>query len=195
MSAAPTILVMGPGSGAEAGAELLGRSRAEALSELLHTRALGAAAAGGPGSVHLACAPGPHAAPEAIAAAVARVWPASGRAGPLLMLWPELPRWRPAYLGAALADLAEGCALTIGPVFDGGFYLLGLARPLPGLFELSAGAWQSPDAMSLTLAIAARDGIETGLLRAERGLRTPADIGAALADPLLDDELREILNR
>ena len=33
-----------------------------------------------------------------------------------------------------------------------------------------------------------------GLLRAERGLARPADVRAALADPLLDPELRALLD-
>jgi hypothetical protein len=35
--------------------------------------------------------------------------------------------------------------------------------------------------------------VPVGLLRAERGLRRPGDVRAALADPLLDHELRELL--
>ena len=37
-------------------------------------------------------------------------------------------------------------------------------------------------------------GVEVGLLRPERGLRTESDIAAALADPLLDGELRGLLS-
>jgi hypothetical protein len=32
------------------------------------------------------------------------------------------------------------------------------------------------------------------MLRAERGLRSPSDVRAALADPLLDPELRALLD-
>jgi uncharacterized protein len=110
------------------------------------------------------------------------------------MVWPDLSRWRSAHLDAALSDLADGCDLAVGPVFDGGFYLLGLAHPMPGLLELADDAWHSPDAMAMTLAVAARGGVEAGLLRAERALRTPADVAAALADPLLDNELRGLLS-
>ena len=111
-----------------------------------------------------------------------------------MLLWPDLPRWRSVHVEAALSDLADGCDLAIGPMFDGGFYLLGLARPLPSLLELDSETWQSPDAMALTLAVAARGGVEAGLLRAERALRTEGDVAAALADPLLDEELKTLLN-
>jgi hypothetical protein len=132
--------------------------------------------------------------PESLGAVLSSVWTGDGGAGPLLLLWPDLPRWRPAHLDAALSDLADGCDLSLGPVFDGGFYLLALARPLPGLLELPAESWRRPDAMTTTLAAAAKGGVEVGLLRAERALRTPADVAAALADPLLDQDLRNLLS-
>ena len=74
----------------------------------------------------------------------------------------------------------------MGPVFDGGLYMLALtpapadARPLP------AGTWDSPDAMGLVLGAINEAGVAVGLLRAERALRRPADVRAAVADPLLD---------
>jgi len=79
-------------------------------------------------------------------------------------------------------------------VFDGGFYLLALARPLPALFDLPADTWRSADAMGTALVAAHSAGAEVGLLRTERGLRSPADVAAALADPLLDAELRGLLD-
>jgi glycosyltransferase A (GT-A) superfamily protein (DUF2064 family) len=119
---------------------------------------------------------------------------AAGGGGPLLIVWPELPRCRPELGAAAVADLREGCGLSVGPVFDGGFYLLALARPLPALFDLPADTWRSADAMGTALVAAHSAGAEVGLLRTERGLRSPADVAAALADPLLDAELRGLLD-
>lgn len=117
----------------------------------------------------------------------------SGHDDPLLIVWPELPHWRPDHASAALADLADGCQVSLGPVFDGGFYLVALARPLAGLLALPAATWRSADAMGIALAAAHTAGIQAGLLRPERALRTPADVRAALADPLLDGELRAVL--
>jgi glycosyltransferase A (GT-A) superfamily protein (DUF2064 family) len=48
------------------------------------------------------------------------------------------------------------CDAVLGPVIDGGLYLLGIARPLPKLSGLPEQAWHSPDVMMLSLA-AARD--------------------------------------
>jgi glycosyltransferase A (GT-A) superfamily protein (DUF2064 family) len=214
----PTVMVMPPWSGTEAMAAALGLERASELTALLHSRALAAAQAvalcsepvaaeavtpgvGAHGGDALTSssetadsAAGGADLPAVLRAAADRVWSGSEDAGPLLLLWPDLPRWRPAHVEAALSDLADGCDLAIGPVFDGGFYLLGLARPLPSLLELDSETWQSPDAMALTLAVAARGGFEAGLLRAERALRTAGDVAAALADPMLDDGLRKLLS-
>jgi uncharacterized protein len=126
-----------------------------------------------------------------LADAAARVFVHHG--GPLLIAWPDLPRLSEQHARAALGDLEAGCDLVLGPAIDGGFYLIGLARPLPQLFSLPEQAWRSPDAMTIGLAAARESGLEIGLLRAERALHRPADVRAALADPLLPPELEQIL--
>jgi hypothetical protein len=45
------------------------------------------------------------------------------------------------------------------------------------------------------LGLAERAGIEVGLLRTERGLRSADDVRALLVDPLCDEELRRLLSR
>jgi glycosyltransferase A (GT-A) superfamily protein (DUF2064 family) len=112
---------------------------------------------------------------------------------PVLIAWPDLPRWRPDHAAGALSDLADGCGISVGPVFDGGFYLVALASPLAPLFELPARTWRGADGMMLAFEAANSAGIEVGLLRAERGLHSLEDMRAALADPLLDPELRDLL--
>ncbi|MDQ6834873.1 MAG: DUF2064 domain-containing protein [Actinomycetota bacterium] len=189
----PTVLVLPRGPGTAAMAAPLGLQRVSTLSTLLQERALSAAEAVAPGSVQRLPDLGGDGSLDGLAEAIARVWPQPDAPGPLLILWSDMPRWRPAHLEAALSDLADGCELTVGPVFDGGLYLLGLARPLPALFERPSEDWRSPDTMAMTLAAAVREGLEVGLLRAERALRSPADVAAALADPLLDSELRGVL--
>jgi glycosyltransferase A (GT-A) superfamily protein (DUF2064 family) len=126
-----------------------------------------------------------------LADAAARVF---GRGnGPLLIIWPDLPRLRPEHARAALDDLAAGCDVVLGPVIDGGFYLIAIARPLPKLFALSEQTWRSPDAMTVALAAAREGGLEIGLLRAERALNRPADVRAALADPVLPEVVAKVL--
>jgi glycosyltransferase A (GT-A) superfamily protein (DUF2064 family) len=85
--------------------------------------------------------------------------------------------------------------VVLGPALDGGFYLIGINRPLPRLFALPEQTWRSPDVMVLTAAAVRAAGLELGILRAERALHRPADVRAALADPLLPEEIGRILGK
>jgi hypothetical protein len=127
-----------------------------------------------------------------VAEAVAGLF--SGGGGPVVVIWPELVRWRPDHATGALDDLADDCELSVGPMFDGGFYLVAFARPVPSLLDLPDDAWQTRDPIGLAADAAQRSGRGIGLLRTERGLRTLADVSAVLADPLVDDELRGLLS-
>ncbi len=127
------------------------------------------------------------------AAACAHVFGSGER--PVLILWPDLPRLREVHGVAAVGDLHSGCDLVVGPVLDGGLYLIGVARPTPALFGLPETAWRSRDVASILLNTAHGAGLEIGLLPAERALHRPADARAALADPLLAPELARILER
>jgi glycosyltransferase A (GT-A) superfamily protein (DUF2064 family) len=128
--------------------------------------------------------------------AVSRVFAEHG--GPVLVLWPDLPNLRAAHGAAALADLAAGADIVLGPVFDGGFYMIALARPLPRLFELDEGAWRAPGAVGMAMVAALQNGagdIEVGILRVERAIHRPADVRAALADPMLTPAVARVLGR
>lgn len=128
-----------------------------------------------------------------LADAAARVF--ARKDGPLLIVWPDLPRLRPDHAAGALDDLSSGCDAVLGPVIDGGLYLLGISRPLPKLFALPEHAWRSPDVMMLGLAAARDASLEIGILRGERALHRPADVRASLADPLLPGDVGRILRR
>ncbi len=112
---------------------------------------------------------------------------------PTLIVGTDLPALAPAHAAAALADLAEGSDLAIGPALDGGYYLLALPAPRAGLFALPPDAWGTEQVMALTLGAAGAADLEVGLLRAERDLDTPDDAAAALADPLTPAEIRAAL--
>jgi uncharacterized protein len=114
--------------------------------------------------------------------------------GPLLIVWPDLPRFRVDHAVGALADLSSGCDVVLGPAIDGGLYLVGIARPLPELFALPERTWRG-DVMAVALTAIRDVGFEVGILRAERALHRPADVRAALADPLLPEDVAEILRR
>ena len=127
-----------------------------------------------------------------LADASARVLARAG--GPLLIVWPDLPRFRVAHAAGALDDLAAGCDVVLGPAIDGGLYLVGIGRPLPELFALPEQAWRH-DVMGVALTAIRDVGYEVGILRAERALHRPADLRAALADPLLPGDVATILRR
>jgi glycosyltransferase A (GT-A) superfamily protein (DUF2064 family) len=190
---------------------VLGADRVAALQTKLIEDVLTWAERVAPGHVHVSHDP-PDAGPEirALAGEDVTVFPQNGdgisgrladaigrvfahSAGPLLIVWPDLPRLRSAHAAAALDDLQNGCDLVLGPVIDGGFYLIAIGRPLPELFALPEQVWRGDDAMAVAIAAARDARLEVGILRAERALHRPADVRAALADPLLPDELREIL--
>ncbi|MBV9164760.1 MAG: DUF2064 domain-containing protein [Solirubrobacterales bacterium] len=127
-----------------------------------------------------------------LADAAARVF--ARHAGPLLIAWPDLSRLHVDHARAALGDLRAGCDVVLGPALEGGFYLIGINRPLPKLFALPEQAWRSPNAMALAVAAVRAAGLHVGLLRAERPLHRPADVRAALADPLLPGEVGRVLS-
>jgi uncharacterized protein len=128
-----------------------------------------------------------------LADAAARVFARSSR--PLVVVWPVLPSLRPEHAQAALGDLEAGCDLVLGPAIDGGLYLIALRRPLPKLFGLPEQVWRSRDIMAIGLAAVRDAGLEIGLLRAERALHRPADVRAALADPMLPVVVAKVLGR
>jgi glycosyltransferase A (GT-A) superfamily protein (DUF2064 family) len=189
-----TAFVVAPPMRAASGDELaalLGEDRWAALQRLLLERAIGAVnAVAADCEVHVVAAP-PR--PDEMGKRLRDAVDATATQGPLVILWPTLPRWKPDHLAGALGDLEDGCAVSVAPIFDGGIYLLAMRRPIARLFELDDDALLGPRAMGTLLGAAGEQGSEVGLLRAERALRRPADVAAALADPLLDRELRELL--
>jgi hypothetical protein len=166
--------------------ELLGDQRADALERVLVARATEWAEALSAGQVRVG---GPA---ERVSDAVGRAF-AGARDGPVVVVWPVLARWRPEHAAAVLDDLDAGCEASVAPVFDGGLYLLAMTRIIPALLDLPDTAWDSPDGTGLVLAPINEAGLPVGLVRPERGLRRPGDVRAALADPLLDAELRALL--
>jgi hypothetical protein len=211
----PAVLLMAraprPGTVRPALEPLIGTARCLELQAALVVRACAWASQVAPGAVHVGYEPvdagpelrsllGPEVNlfPQSGAGISGRLAQASARLfargdGPVLIIWPDLPRWRSDHAVGALGDLMAGADLSLGPEFDGGFYMIGLARPLPALFALPESTWRSPDALSAAIGAASGAGLEVGLLRTERGLRRPEDVRAVLADPLTDPELRGIL--
>jgi glycosyltransferase A (GT-A) superfamily protein (DUF2064 family) len=183
--AAVAVLLMADGSGSDEQERelerLLGRERHQRLRSVLVSDATtwGRRLAGD--ALHVA-GPG-----DRLADATREVF--ASHDGPLLVVWPCLPRLRPEHATGAIGDLAARCDVVLGPVIDGGLYLLGLARPIPALSSLLEEQWRGPDAMTSALTTAREAGLEVGLLRAERALQSPADVRAALVDPMTAKEI------
>lgn len=214
-AAAPAVVVMAraprPGQVRRALEPLLGTDGAAALQAALIVAAVRWAREVAPGAVHVAHDP-PDAAPEmrALLPADVALLPQNGdgigrrladatarvfvrHRGPMIVVWPDLPRLRPDHATAALGDLRAGCDLVLGPVIGGGLYLIALGRPQPKLFSLPEQAWRGPDVMTMGIAAAQSAGLEVGILRTERALHRPADLRAAKADPTLPAEIARIL--
>ena len=189
MAAPPAILVMADAARPSRElAEALGAERAGQLAQLLLQRATRWASELSPGRVRVADEAESFTNPVEVALGARRGDEA------LLVIWPALPCWRPEHAEAVRDDLASGCGASVGPVFDGGLYMLAMTQALPSLLALPEETWGSPDAMARVLGAVNEAGVAVGLLRAERGLRRLGDVRAALADPLLDDELRALLD-
>ncbi len=93
---------------------------------------------------------------------------------------PDLP---PEYLRAALHHL-ERSPVVVGPSADGGYYLIGMSRLIPGL--LREMPWSTQRVMSLTLERASRLGLEVARLPEWPDVDTPDDLMrlcGELADP------------
>jgi glycosyltransferase A (GT-A) superfamily protein (DUF2064 family) len=200
-----------PGQVRRALEPVLGPEGCAALQAALIVSAVRWAQRIAPGGVHVAYDP-PDAAPEmrALLPSGVVLFPQNGdgiggrladatvrafghSAGPVLVVWPDLPRLRPVHAAGAFGDLSAGCDISLGPVVDGGLYVIAIDRPQPKLFALPEQVWRGPDVMTMAFAAAREADLEVGILRAERGLHRPADLRAARADPTLPPELVPIL--
>lgn len=88
---------------------------------------------------------------------------------------------------AAFDRLAAPDRLTVAPADDGGFVLLGLARPAPGLF--SGRAYSHPAVLAETLATAVAAGLNVERLPAWHDVDEPADLDRLRADLSTDADI------
>jgi len=89
---------------------------------------------------------------------------------------PTLPA---AYLCAAVDRLADA-DVVLGPSHDGGYYLIGMARPTPGLFR--GIDWSTSRVTAQTLARAESLGLRVALLPPWYDVDTPADLARLRAE-------------
>lgn len=92
---------------------------------------------------------------------------------PVLLIGGDAPDLEPAHLLAAAQALRESPAV-IGPADDGGYWLLGLARPMPHLF--TSMAWGTEGVAQETIARLQGDGIDPVRLPTLHDCDRPEDL-------------------
>lgn len=96
------------------------------------------------------------------------------RARNAVLIGTDCPGLTTADLAEALASLEQGTDVVLGPASDGGYYLIGLRRPLPGLF--SGIQWGGARVFAETLARLERRGIAYHSLPMRDDVDTPDDV-------------------
>ncbi|HEU0016429.1 MAG TPA: TIGR04282 family arsenosugar biosynthesis glycosyltransferase [Longimicrobium sp.] len=91
----------------------------------------------------------------------------------------DLPDLDAELIRRAFSLLDEHRAV-LGPAADGGYYLLGLREPAPGVFERIA--WSTPTVLATTLERFRALGIEPALLEVLRDVDEAADVPEGWAD-------------
>ncbi|MFN8006792.1 MAG: TIGR04282 family arsenosugar biosynthesis glycosyltransferase [Terriglobia bacterium] len=93
--------------------------------------------------------------------------------GPTVIIGTDLPALTPTLLQKAFALLKYN-PIVLGPSTDGGYYLIGLTRPIPVLFQ--GITWSSSKVMEQTQRIILREGLGAATLSLERDIDTPEDL-------------------
>ena len=113
--------------------------------------------------------------------------------GPLVVVGTDIPLLGERHLRGAFSALAGGDGVVLGPAHDGGYYLAGMNRPVPSLFDIDPELWGGPGVLSATVARVRAAGLRVGLLEELRDLDTPEDAVALAAEPSLPQALRPLL--
>ena len=192
-------------------APMLGDDRCASLQAALITRSATTATAVAPGATFLAFDPpnareelaglvppgvellpqrGSHLG-ERLAAAVTDAY--AVHRGSLIVVGTDIPLLGERHLRGACAALAGGDDVVLGPAHDGGYYLAGMTRPVPSLFDIDPELWGGPDVLAATVARVEANGLRCHLLEVLRDLDTPEDAVALAAEPSLASELRALL--
>lgn len=98
----------------------------------------------------------------------------------VVIIGSDLPGLEAAHLRRAL-DLLETHPAVIGPARDGGYWLLGLRGPAPGLFR--AMTWSTPTVLGESLRRLRELGMEPGLLPMLTDVDEVADLPEGWLEP------------
>lgn len=94
-------------------------------------------------------------------------------AAPAIVIGSDAPALDAALLRGA-RDLLVNHEVVIGPATDGGYYLIGFARPIP--FAFDGIAWSTPAVLSETLDRLGEQGIEPAFLPVLSDIDRPEDL-------------------
>ena len=106
--------------------------------------------------------------------------------GPVLVLGTDVPLLTREHVDAGFEALAGGADLALGPDRGGGYYAVGLARPLPGIFDVTMS---TTSVLRETERAAARRGARSVRLAPLADVDLPADL-VRLAGELRDPGAR-----
>jgi len=104
----------------------------------------------------------------------------------VLLVGSDCPQMSPEDAVTAL-DLLHRHDVVMGPAMDGGYYLLGLCRPVTELF--ASIDWSSPRVSVQTQARASEAGLSLAMLQTRRDVDEVGDI-MAIVDEIADDDPR-----
>jgi len=91
----------------------------------------------------------------------------------VVLVGADCPSLTPAILQRAFAALADH-DLVLGPALDGGYYLIGLSRPAPEIFNDQP--WGADSLLAATLAAASQAGLTLHLLEELADVDCPEDL-------------------
>jgi uncharacterized protein len=91
----------------------------------------------------------------------------------VILIGSDLPHLPARIIAHGFRYLRQGVEVVLGPSADGGYYLVGLARPQPQLFDLPMS---TPSVLRQTLAIVERLGLRLALLPENFDVDTAADL-------------------
>jgi glycosyltransferase A (GT-A) superfamily protein (DUF2064 family) len=100
----------------------------------------------------------------------------------VILVGSDLPDLPPRFVEAAVSKLqARTRDIVLGPALDGGYYLIGMNRLLPAMFQ--AIDWSSDRVLNQTLAAAAAGGLSVDQLDPWPDVDTPADLDRLVERP------------
>ena len=94
---------------------------------------------------------------------------------PIILVGSDLPLLDSARIHHALRALRRA-DVVFGPASDGGYYLVGMQRALPALFEDREIEWGGPRVLEASIAAAERAGLDYGLLPESFDVDTGEDL-------------------